>query len=757
MNKNIKLAIWSALVTLVVIALPSIIHYAPQLVGKSFTDQEEFTYRMEQVYDNLSTTVLNPIDLKKAEKELVVSRDEIEEYRQRYGTLSEQLDNIQQQYDERITDAKSKKNETLLLALVKERNMKLEDIQKNFKSDHYVEDKIRLEKANALARQINETENSQETNIPIAYDLVNIETGERFSRGDVEVTALFHQKFTDATGYFRANSAVYDNGYSDYSMEQDSMYTDDVEGTSTAYDDDYFDYSMEHDSTFTDDVEGISNPTQYFEGTVIIPADATVSGEMAKENDQFIRGKYMIYVLWILGVLALAALFTVMKFQKEWVLQSRFVTTYSRWKIDVKVVFLLFTTFILTLYFQSAIYNIFNQFRYLSLGTIGNITVSFLLVGVLFTSLLAFQVVHLFILYREPGRLMKDWQESFTMQFAKDIRVTFSNRTIGVQLSLLLMIFFLAGIGLVGGFMQPTFLIIYFFCVLFVALPALFIFVKKTAYLTRILAATNDMAAGHLTQAIPVKGTSQLAKHAANLNNLREGVRVSINEQAKSERLKTELITNVSHDLRTPLTSIITYTDLLKDETLTAEERAKYVGILDQKSQRLKTLIEDLFEVSKMASGNLEMVKQRVDLNQLIQQALAEHAEEFVDQDLHIRTTLPEEPVFAMVDGQKWWRVLDNLLINVWKYSLPGTRVYVNLQQVGSNARIILKNVAKYELTDNTDELFERFKRGDESRQTEGSGLGLAIAQSIVELHGGRMEVEVDGDLFKVTIDVVGG
>ncbi|PIC79324.1 hypothetical protein CSV75_12055 [Sporosarcina sp. P18a] len=732
MNKSIKLAIWSALVTLVLIALPSIIHYAPQLVGKSFTDQEDFTYRMEQVYDNLSATVLNPIDLKKAEKELTVSQDEIEEYRQRYGTLSEQLDTIQQQYTERIAEAKSEKNETLLLALVKERNTKLEEIQKNFDSHSYVEDKIRSEKVKALASQIRETENNREMNIPISYDLVNVETGERFTRGDVEVTSLFQQQFTEATGYFKANSAVYDNGYSDYSMEQGSTFTD-------------------------DNAVEISNPAQYFKGTVSIPSDATVSGQLAKENDQFIRGKYMMYALWVLGVLALVALCTVMKFQKEWVRQSRLAATYSRWKIDVKVVLLLLTAFILTLYFESTIFNIFNQFMYLNLGIISNMAVSFLLIGVPFTALLAFQAVHVFMLYRQPGRLMKDWHESFTMQFAKDSRDTFNNRTMGVQFSLVLMIFFLAGVGLVGGVMHPSLLIIYVFCVLFVALPALFIFVKKAAYLNRILAATNDMAAGHLTQAIPVKGTSQLAKHAANLNNLREGVRVSINEQAKSERLKTELITNVSHDLRTPLTSIITYTDLLKDETLTAEERSKYIGILDQKSQRLKTLIEDLFEVSKMASGNLEMEKQRVDLNQLIQQALAEHAEEFVEQDLHIRTTLPEEPVFAMVDGQKWWRVLDNLFINVWKYSLPGTRVYVNLQQVGSNARIVLKNVAQYELGDTTDELFERFKRGDTSRQTEGSGLGLAIAQSIVELHGGRMEVEVDGDLFKVTIDVIGG
>ena len=723
MNKNIKLAIWSALVTLVLIALPSVIHYAPQLVGKSFTDQQGFKYTMEQVYDELSVSVLNPIDLKKAEKELSVSKDEIDEYRERYGTLSEQLDSIQQQYIDQIKEAKSDKNETLLLALVKERNAKLDDIQQNFSNNSHVEDKIRAEKAKELARSIKEMEISLQQDVPIAYNLVNTETGERFTKGEIEVMSLFQQDFDETKGYFKADSAVYDNDYIEYGSG----------------------------------AESISNPPQYFEGTLIVPSDAAVMGSLAEENDNFIRGKYMIYALWVIGLLALVALLTVMKFRKEWVLNSRFAPAYSRWKIDVKVIVLLATGLIVASYIQSTIFSLINRFSYLGLGTIGNMVVGFLLIGMLFTALLAFQTVHLFEQYRKPGILEKAWRESFTMQFARDLRDVFSNRTIGVQLILLLIIFFLAGIGLVGGFMAPELLVIYAICVLFVALPALFIFIKKAAYLNRILAATNDMAAGHLTQAIPVKGKSSLAKHAANLNNLREGVRVSINEQAKSERLKTELITNVSHDLRTPLTSIITYTDLLKDETLSTEERAKYVGILDQKSQRLKTLIEDLFEVSKMASGNLEINKQRVDLNQLIQQALAEHAEEFAGQDLQIRTTLPDMPVFAMVDGQKWWRVLDNLLINIWKYSLPGTRVYVNLQQLGSNARIVLKNVARYELGDNTEELFERFKRGDESRQTEGSGLGLAIAQSLVELHGGKMEVEVDGDLFKVTIDIVSG
>ena len=187
---------------------------------------------------------------------------------------------------------------------------------------------------------------------------------------------------------------------------------------------------------------------------------------------------------------------------------------------------------------------------------------------------------------------------------------------------------------------------------------------------------------------IDIEGKSPLAEHAKNLNNLREGVHISMTEQAKSERLKTELITNVSHDLRTPLTSIITYTDLLKKEDITAEERTKYVDILDKKSQRLKTLIEDLFEVSKMASGNLELNKQRVDMTQLLQQALAEHEEEISKSGLDFRVNFPDSALVAYVDGKRWWRVLDNLIVNAIKYTLPGTRVYITLRKVGRYGRI---------------------------------------------------------------------
>ena len=223
-------------------------------------------------------------------------------------------------------------------------------------------------------------------------------------------------------------------------------------------------------------------------------------------------------------------------------------------------------------------------------------------------------------------------------------------------------------------------------------------------------------------------------------------------EQAKSERLKTELITNVSHDLRTPLTSIITYSELLKTPDLSEADRAAYIEVIDRKSKRLKVLIDDLFEASKMASGSVELIKERVDLVQLLQQALAEHNEEIDQTSLKFRVTNPETPLYSIVDGQKLWRVFDNLINNILKYSLENTRVFMSLQKVDDKAMITFKNITKYELAESVDELFERFKRGDESRHTEGSGLGLAIAKSIVDLHEGNLDIEVDGDLFKVTI-----
>jgi signal transduction histidine kinase len=235
---------------------------------------------------------------------------------------------------------------------------------------------------------------------------------------------------------------------------------------------------------------------------------------------------------------------------------------------------------------------------------------------------------------------------------------------------------------------------------------------------------------------------------------LKQGVKTSLSEQAKSERLKTELITNVSHDLRTPLTSIITYTEILKSGEVSGEDRSAYLEIIDRKSKRLKVLIDDLFEVSKMASGNIELRKEKVDLVQLLQQALAEHDNAIGESNLHFRVTNPGVPLFSRVDGQKLWRVFDNLIGNILKYSLENSRVYIAIAAVKGQAVITFKNVSKYELNDQSEELFERFKRGDKSRHTDGSGLGLAIAKSIVDLHEGSLDIDTDGDLFKVSISL---
>ena len=345
-------------------------------------------------------------------------------------------------------------------------------------------------------------------------------------------------------------------------------------------------------------------------------------------------------------------------------------------------------------------------------------------------------------------------ENSIIIRTALAIKESFLNKSIGKQTMVMFIVFFLAGLGFGGVLIEPSLILIYVPLALAVLLPTMYDYFKRMGYLNRVMKQTEDMAAGRLTSAIEVKGKSPIAKHAESLNDLRRGIEQSVKERAKSERLKTELITNVSHDLRTPLTSIITYTDLLKNKDLTEEERQKYVNILDKKSAKLKTLIEDLFEVSKMASGNIEILKQRVDLAQMLQQAVGEHEEDFKAAGLDLRVAIHERPIYAEVDGQKWWRVVDNLLVNARKYSLAGTRVYVSLQVVAGVAEFAIKNVAKYELGENIEELTERFKRADTSRHTEGSGLGLAIAQSIVDLHGGQLKLDVDGDLFKVTVRV---
>lgn len=241
-------------------------------------------------------------------------------------------------------------------------------------------------------------------------------------------------------------------------------------------------------------------------------------------------------------------------------------------------------------------------------------------------------------------------------------------------------------------------------------------------------------------------------KMALVLNQLDTTVTEAVAKQMKSERLKADLITNVSHDIKTPLTSIINYIDLMKREKIENDRANEYLKILDQKSRRLKALTEDLLEASKISSGNIEIIYSRINLRELIFQTNGEFEEKFEQKNLQLIFTDPGYPIYIQADGRRIWRVLENLYGNAAKYSLEQSRVYAQLQEIEDKAVFTLKNISRQALNIDASELTERFVRGDISRSTEGSGLGLSIAQNLTRLMGGIFEIYLDGDLFRVTV-----
>lgn len=265
-------------------------------------------------------------------------------------------------------------------------------------------------------------------------------------------------------------------------------------------------------------------------------------------------------------------------------------------------------------------------------------------------------------------------------------------------------------------------------------------------------AAGERMARGEIDEKIDTQHMYwEFKHHAENLNSIGDGMAAAVEQRMKSERLKTELITNVSHDIKTPLTSIVNYVDLLQ-KPHTPEQESEYLEVLDRQSKRLKKLIEDLVEASKASTGNMNVNIVRTNTREIIEQSLAEYGRRMEQGNLTVIVNIPDEPPHAMADGRLLWRVLDNLFNNVVKYALPGTRVYITSELDGGEAVISVKNISRDPLNISAEELMERFVRGDASRHTEGSGLGLNIAQSLVNLMHGKFSLSVDGDLFKAEI-----
>lgn len=275
---------------------------------------------------------------------------------------------------------------------------------------------------------------------------------------------------------------------------------------------------------------------------------------------------------------------------------------------------------------------------------------------------------------------------------------------------------------------------------------------EKFDYVDYISKEVESIKDGSIDYKLEIRGNDQIARLANNINNMSEGLGKAVDNAIKSEKMKTELITNVSHDLKTPLTSIISYVDMLKSDDIDDDTRKSYLAILDKKSKRLKILVEEIFEASKLSSGEVEFNIEKTDIKELLIQSVVELDDKIQESRLDFIVSVPEESIFTMVDGKRTFRAFENLITNITKYSAPNTRVYIDLFIENDTISIIFKNISNYRLNLKPEEFLERFRRGDSSRNTEGSGLGLSITQSIVNIQNGTMDLNIDGDLFKVIL-----
>lgn len=724
-KSKIAIIVWVLLLSYGINGLFVGINKAGYYLNQNYFHTDQFDQTLNNFIDHLAMFEIGGVTKEEAKKQITVSKEEIEEHRYRYGNLNEQISNIKSQYEEKIQDALKANNEEVVNFLKAERDQKIADITANFTSDDHVRQKVVKEKEALVDQYFKDLENNRPQFVTyknsFKYYLKNKETGEIFTNIDVKdgpVSQVINSK----------NMAFIEN-YSDLSTE--GRYQ-------------IFGYDEQVDQL-------LNNNKATFEGQIAVPKTSSQINSVLNEYYDYKKNQatYYIYCLAALAALVLSIfLYKNTAIVRNALSFEKIEPYYNRVPVDVRLI-VFGITFLVTFGFHV-------QGHFLGYW----VNVYQLLEGIfyqlfwcaVFLALTLVQGKMLVDRYKDRSNFKEDLQRALLIKMNEALKGAFLNRRVGTQAIIILAIVFAFGLGAAVVVVEPAFIIAYAPAFFVVGLPILIILLKRIGYFNRIVRNTNELASGNFEPDLPIVGKSVLAKLAGNINTLKYGVKASQKEQAKSERLKTELITNVSHDLRTPLTSIITYTELLKTPELGADERDSYLEIIDRKSKRLKVLIDDLFEASKMASGNMELIKEKVDLAQLLEQALAEYNEKMSESTLQFRISSPEKPIYAVVDGQKMWRVFDNIIGNILKYSLENTRVYISMNQVGNKVEISFKNIAKYELGGDVNELFERFKRGDASRQTEGSGLGLAIAKSIVDLHNGELDIDVDGDLFKVTI-----
>ncbi len=315
-----------------------------------------------------------------------------------------------------------------------------------------------------------------------------------------------------------------------------------------------------------------------------------------------------------------------------------------------------------------------------------------------------------------------------------------------IILYLLFIVISIILVGALGSFLGFILLMAFWF-------GTLYLLIQYGKKLTIIQNALKDIYEGKSDVHLNEEDFSGLLKRMAKyINDIAGGFTNAIEQSLKSERLKTELITNVSHDIKTPLTSIINYVDLLKKEDINDAKIEQYIAILDKKSQRLKKLIEDLVEASKVSSGNVKLNVENINLKELLNQAIGEFEDRFQKKNLKVDLDIPKSDIIIEADNRYMYRIIDNLFSNISKYAMENTRIYIRLQKNDKNIELEMKNISATRLNISADELMQRFVRGDKSRYTEGSGLGLSIAESLTEIQGGSFKISIDGDLFKVLL-----
>lgn len=282
---------------------------------------------------------------------------------------------------------------------------------------------------------------------------------------------------------------------------------------------------------------------------------------------------------------------------------------------------------------------------------------------------------------------------------------------------------------------------------------ALYFLLNMIKQMRTLRAAGRAMANGDLSYCVDTSDMKrEFREHGENLNSIGRGMAIAVNERMKSERFKTELITNVSHDLKTPLTSIVTYIDLLQKEDIRDEKAKEYIDTIARQSKKLKKLTEDLIDASKASSGALNVNMERVNISELLRQSSAEYGERMEAVNITPVVNMPEEDIYVRADGRLLWRVVENLLQNICRHGMPGTRAYLEARTENGRAVVSFKNISQQQLNIPVEELLERFVQGDESRSRGGSGLGLSIAESLTELMKGKLKLSLDGDLFKVEL-----